>query len=176
MYYRWEELISAKECNAIINEFKDAEFQDGDVKDGELVNIRCTKVHWVDPQHLLNRAIQSIMMEANSIYFNYSIEGSERLQFGSYGVDGKYDWHTDGAGCGDEPHRKLSTTVQLSAPEDYEGGEFEFFNGDANPQNLKIRKQGSVIVFDSRDWHRITPVTKGIRYSLVMWSYGRRFV
>ena len=39
-----------------------------------------------------------------------------------------------------------------------------------------IRAQGSVIVFDSRDWHRVTPVTKGTRYSIVCWSVGPNFV
>ena len=174
MYYRWDELVSAKECNAIIDEFKDAEYKDALVGGKGLVDMRCTKVHWVDPRHLLNRVMDSIMLEANSKYFNYAIDGSEQLQFGSYGVGGKYEWHTD---ClADRPHhRKLSTTLQLSSPDDYEGGDFEFFAGTEH-ENLDLRKQGSVVVFDSRDWHRITPITKGVRYSLVMWSFGPKFV
>ena len=175
MYFRWEALVSARECNEIIDEFKNAECEDAVIKGGGVVDMRCTSVHWVDPQHLLNRVMDSIMLEANSKYFNYSITGSERLQFATYGMDGKYDWHTDSLGYEKEPHRKLSTTLQLSPPEDYEGGDFEFFTGDKQ-EDLDLRKQGSVVVFDSRDWHRITPITKGVRHSLVMWSYGRKFV
>ena len=71
--------------------------------------------------------------------------------------------------------RKLSTIVQLSNPDDYEGGEFQFFNGEEEPEDLKIKSQGSVIVFDSLDWHRLTPITSGVRYSLTQWSQGPKF-
>jgi len=175
MYYRWEEIIKAEECNAIINEFKDSDYTEGKVKNGSQ-DARCASIHWVDPRNLLNRAIQSFMLEANNKLFNYAMETSEILQFGKYGVGGKYDWHQDASMANEEKHRKLSTTVQLSNPEDYEGGDFQFFSGAQEPEDLKIRKQGSVVVFDSRDWHRLTPVTKGIRYSLVLWSSGRRFI
>ena len=175
MYYKWEQIIKAEECNAIINEFKDVEYIKGQVKNG-LQDARCTSIHWVDPRNLLNRAIQSFMLEANSKFFNYDIETSETLQFGKYEVGGKYDWHKDTLIVNEEKGRKLSTTVQLSDPDDYVGGDFQFFNGGHEPEDLKIRKQGSVVVFDSRDWHRLTPVTKGVRYSLVLWSSGRRFI
>jgi len=176
MYYKWEQIIKAEECNAIINEFKDAEYIKGIVKD-ELQDVRCASIQWVDPHHLLNRAIESFMLEANNKFFNYAIETSETLQFGKYEVGGKYDWHQDTSNVNnEEKHRKLSTTVQLSNPDDYVGGDFQFFSGTHELEDLKIRKQGSVIVFDSRDWHRLTPVTKGVRYSLVLWSSGRRFI
>ena len=176
MYYRWEQIIKAEECNAIINEFKDSDYIEGTVKDGLLQDARCTSIHWIDPRNLLNRAIQSFMQEANTEFFNYAMETSEALQFGKYGVGGKYDWHQDISNMNEEKSRKLSTTVQLSDPDDYVGGDFQFFNGAQEPEDLKIRKQGSVVVFDSRDWHRLTPVTKGVRYSLVLWSSGRRFI
>jgi PKHD-type hydroxylase len=38
-----------------------------------------------------------------------------------------------------------------------------------------IKSQGSVVVFDSRDWHRVTPVTKGVRHSIVCWTVGPNF-
>ena len=175
MYYRWEEIIKPEECESIIAEFKDSDYIEGKVKNG-LEDVRCTSIHWVDPRHLLNRAIQSFMLEANNKFFNYAMETSETLQFGKYGVGGKYDWHQDASIANEEKCRKLSTIVQLSKPDDYVGGDFQFFNGAQDPDDLKIRKQGSVVVFDSRDWHRLTPVTEGIRYSLVLWSSGERFV
>jgi len=175
MYYKWEQIIKAEECESIIAEFKDSDFIEGKVNSG-LQDARCTSIHWVDPRYLLNRAIQHFMLEANTELFNYAMETSETLQFGKYEVGGKYDWHQDVSSVNEEKHRKLSTTVQLSNPDDYEGGDFQFFNGEQEPDDLKIRKQGSVIVFDSRDWHRLTPVTKGVRYSLVLWSLGRRFI
>ena len=71
-------------------------------------------------------------------------------------------------------------TVSLTDPEEYEGGdlEFDFRNEDEASQPRvceEIRKKGSVIVFPSFVWHRVKPVTKGIRHSLVCWNLGYPF-
>ena len=78
-------------------------------------------------------------------------------------------------------------TFCLTDPDTYEGGNLEFFNGGKGFSDFPlpdgrvikgeqvakdIRAQGSAIVFDSYDWHRVTPVTKGIRYSIVCWTVG----
>jgi len=161
MYYSWEGVIAPAQCEKIIEEYKDKKCSEGVVGKEEKVDssIRC-----------------SFMVEANEKFFKYNMTGSETIQFATYKAGGKYDWHKDVISGTAETLRKLSTTVQLSNSADYEGGKLELFNGDKSPEDLKIMKQGSVIVFDSLDWHRLTPVTKGIRYSLAQWSYGRRFV
>ena len=73
-------------------------------------------------------------------------------------------------------------SVNLSDSKDYEGGELEFY--DENPlksfeENIikcpEIKNQGSIVVFPSYIYHRVTPVTKGRRISLVMWSLGPNF-
>jgi len=66
-------------------------------------------------------------------------------------------------------------TVQLSDSKDYEGGEFQFYNGNEDPEIPPIQEQGSILVFDSRMYHRVAPVTKGVRYSLVSWILGPHF-
>mgnify|MGYP003679119510 FL=1 len=81
--------------------------------------------------------------------------------------------------------RKLSLTLVLSDPNTFEGGELQFYNGEKPFQdmgeikgeqvNKDIQAQGTVIVFDSMDWHRVTPVTKGIRHSVVCWTVGPNF-
>jgi PKHD-type hydroxylase len=80
--------------------------------------------------------------------------------------------------------RKLSVTISLSDPKTYKGGELEFDfrnkdnskNGVSNIQECKeIKRKGSVVVFPSHLWHRVKPVTKGIRYSLVVWNLGEPF-
>jgi PKHD-type hydroxylase len=69
----------------------------------------------------------------------------------------------------------------LSAPEDYEGGELEFDFRNMDPDKPTIRKcaeikpRGSIVVFPSHVWHRVKPVTKGTRYSLVIWNLGYPF-
>ena len=82
-------------------------------------------------------------------------------------------------------------TFCLTDPNTYEGGELEFFTGDRPMEDMElpegtkipaeqiqqdIRDQGSGIVFDSRDYHRVTPCTKGTRYSIVCWTVGPNFI
>ena len=101
-------------------------------------------------------------------------EGMKR-EFKSYDVYKKED---DWNGL----MRKLSVTVSLSDPLDYEGGNLEFaIDGDEPGKNLfqtcrEIFTKGSIVVFPSYVWHRITPVTKGRRLSLVQWNMGPGYV
>ena len=74
-------------------------------------------------------------------------------------------------------------TICLSDPKDFKGGQLQFdFREDAHLDKCRahtvkqIMAQGSVVVFPSHLWHRVTPITKGIRYSLVAWSLGKPFV
>jgi len=77
--------------------------------------------------------------------------------------------------------RKLSVTISLTDSNTYEGGNLKFDLGEnADVENrfiecTEIRPQGSIIVFPSYNLHQVTPVTKGTRYSLVIWYYGRPF-
>ena len=78
-------------------------------------------------------------------------------------------------------------TISLSHPEEYEGGNFEvdlrnstdFDTVKNRKQSIKevteIRPRGSIIIFPSFVWHRVAPVTKGTRHSLVVWSLGYPF-
>jgi len=86
---------------------------------------------------------------------------------GGAGGDGHYDWHVD-IGPGPYSLRKLSMSVQLSDPADYDGGELEFMASAESG----IRTRGSLIVFPSFLQHRVTPVTRGIRASMVSWIAG----
>jgi PKHD-type hydroxylase len=81
--------------------------------------------------------------------------------------------------------RKLSMTCQLTDGSEYQGGELEFDFRNYDPhmrdeskhlrQAKEILPKGSIIVFPSFVWHRVKPVTKGVRYSLVMWNLGYPF-
>ena len=71
-------------------------------------------------------------------------------------------------------------TINLSEPGSYEGGNLKFdygphIKGERYHECTEIRPKGSVIVFPSYLYHQVTPVTKGTRYSLVMWSLGHPF-
>ena len=78
--------------------------------------------------------------------------------------------------------RKLSVTVTLSDPKDYKGGELEFDFRNQDPDKkpnikkcIEILPKGSLVVFPSFVWHRVCPVKKGERKSLVIWNLGWPF-
>jgi len=156
-------------------------------------DVRKTDIGFItDKDNQVNEIAWHFLREANKIQFNYKLDYFQPVQFARYRNGGHYDWHQDASGI--NPHgesRKLSLTFSLSDPKTYEGGELEFYNGerpmiDISLSNGKkilgsqlqknIRAQGSVIVFDSRDYHRVTPVTRGTRYSIVCWSVGPNFI
>jgi PKHD-type hydroxylase len=137
------------------------------------------------------KEIQPFIHEANRLAgWNFDWDFSETCQFTKYKLNQFYDWHCD---SWPDPYenkndlnmhgkiRKLSVTCSLSAPEDYEGGELEFDFRNNDPDKSTIRKcaeikpRGSIVVFPSHVWHRVKPVTKGTRYSLVIWNLGYPF-
>ena len=146
------------------------------------------------------KEIHPYIHEANEkAGWNFDWDWSESCQFTKYGVGQYYGWHCDSwekpysrppLADGTRPidHgkiRKLSVTISLSHPDEYVGGnlEFDFRNQVDWDRNKKaaihscdgIRPRGSIIVFPSFVWHRVAPVTKGTRYSLVIWNLGYPF-
>jgi PKHD-type hydroxylase len=116
-------------------------------------------------------AMTSIMI--NSSKYKFDILGFAcLLQLAQYGQDGFYEWHAD-IGKGDTSQRKLSISVQLSDPDEYEGGELQLMNGG---EYLSLPKdRGSVVIFPSYVMHRVQPISKGLRRSLVGWIGGPTF-
>ena len=88
-----------------------------------------------------------------------------------------YDWHQDCILEQPEPYqRKLSFIMQLSGSEEYEGGDLmfmpQYIPGWNEQKAAAVREQGTVIIFPSFYAHKVTPVTKGTRRSLVAWVEG----
>ena len=123
--------------------------------------------------------------------FEYSVV--EAAQFTKYAKNQYYGWHIDGQGDVYGAYqdninnkklrglvRKLSVTINLSGDENYDGGNLKFdfgpnTQGERFIECTEIRPKGSIIVFPSFTYHQVTPVTKGTRYSLVMWICGKPF-
>ena len=147
--------------------------------------MRQTDVSFItDKDNMMNELVWGFIREANQVFFHYNLDYFQAIQFARYQNGGHYDWHQDASGnteLGPES-RKLSLTMSLTDHTTYDGGYLEFYNGnkpyDHEEHNVAkdVKDQGSVIVFDSRDWHRVTPVTKGVRYSIVCWTVGPNFI
>ena len=134
---------------------------------------RCT-VAWLKDAWLTER-IAELRESINRSFYGFELnwEFTEPFQYTVYGEGCRYGWHMD---LGDEiaATRKLSLTVQLSHPTEYEGGDFQAMTG-AEVRTLP-RAAGQVIAFPSWIIHRVMPVTKGVRRSLVIWAHGPKFV
>ncbi len=112
------------------------------------------------------------MLAQKSNYERYAFDLSgfaQELQLTQYECGDFFEWHMD-FGPGEISNRKLSLTVQLSDPEEYEGGMLQFMINDRIVDAPRTR--GTVIVFPSFIMHRVTPVTRGVRRSIVGWVSG----
>jgi PKHD-type hydroxylase len=139
-------------------------------------SVRDSKVSWITPEDDTTFIFQKLVGEINDInekFFKFNLFGFlEGLQFTQYDAPtGKYGKHVDrGYGM---PIRKLSFSLQLSDPEDYNGGDLVIYNGN---KPVKTKKQrGYMLVFPSFSVHEVTKLTKGTRYSLVGWIAGENF-
>ena len=136
--------------------------------------MRITTISWIPFTALpdMYKRIERSMLQVNGNHFGY--EGmtiTEPGQFTEYPKGGFYDWHIDAEiNCHNEPPvRKISMTILLSNPSEFEGGDLEFMTeGNKPPQLL----QGQAIFFCSLLRHRVAKVKKGVRRSLVMWFGG----
>ena len=138
---------------------------------------RITTISWIPFKEMpeMYRIIERTMRQVNNNHFGYEgMQITEMAQFTEYPKGGFYDWHMDAeANCQYEPPvRKMSMTILLSNPSEFEGGALEFMTEGNTPPDLK---QGQAIFFCSLIRHRVAKVKKGIRRSLVMWFGGPPF-
>lgn len=148
---------------------------------GGEVEVRDSNIKWI-PQNedwfWLYEKLANMATEANNSLWKFDLhQVPEMIQYTEYKAPaGHYDWHAD-IGPGILSKRKVSITVQLSEPDEYEGGDLELFRGGSmDGPFLKAEKNaGCVFLFPSYMMHRVTPVTKGTRKSFVLWLGGGHY-
>jgi len=175
----WDNAFSKEECEWIIGYSKAYEthvaevfMQENKVK----TNIRESNLRWLNPTNEFNWVydrLSAVVIQLNQDNFRFDLFGFiEGLQFTEYNApSGHYGKHIDIIHGG--PIRKLSLTMQLTDPSEYEGGNLELHYG-GEPAVME-KKQGSIVIFPSSALHQVTPVTKGTRHSIVGWITGRPF-
>lgn len=150
---------------------KASTFNDGDD------SIRSSRVCWMNEHDWIRTVLFNYADWANQNAFQVNICRKADIQFTEYHASegGHYDWHHDVDWNKAEGFdRKLSVTVQLSDPNDYEGGDF-LFDETENPEPKLAKPKGTILVFPSYLKHVVTPVTKGVRKSLVAWFEGPKW-
>lgn len=179
-WYWFEDSFTTDEYIILESFFENEGFQDaklGGEKDN-LEEYRNSKLKWLNHQNpdynWIYKKLLGMTMEANEELWHFNVTDIlDNIQYTIYeGNGGHYDWHMD-LGSGIYSRRKISITVQLSESEDYEGGDLEFMIG----RDIKKapRKKGTTVIFPSFFLHRVTPVTRGVRKSLVLWISGHPF-
>jgi len=176
-YAFWNNAFSKEECQSIINIAKDKGLTKGKTK-GVTKDVRDSKVSWLYPLDNMDwvfRRVTDITLNLNERFFKFDLFGlNEGFQFTNYEApSGKYGKHIDRSM--NIPVRKLSISIQLTDPEEYEGGELKLYDGDDKDAVVMDKAQGTLIIFPSYVLHEVMPVTKGTRNSLVTWITGKQF-
>ena len=137
---------------------------------------RTTTISWIPFKEMpeMYSQVEATMQSTNLNHFGFeNMKITEPAQFTEYPKGGFYDWHMDLDVNGEHepPVRKISMTCLLSDPSTFKGGELEFMEKNKMPK----LQQGQAIFFASFIRHRVAPVKKGMRRSLVMWFGGTPF-
>lgn len=179
-YYWFEKGFTNEELDKIYNDLADVPFEKATILSGKAEKeIRTSRIKWIPRDSNWNWLYEKLMnmaVEANDQLWGFDlITANELIQYTEYLAEdeGHYTWHQD-IGHGDASLRKVSLTVQLSDPEEYEGGDLEMWQGGHAMQTAE-RGAGVVFIFPSYMMHRVTPVTKGTRRSFVLWVGGQHY-
>lgn len=178
----WKPAVSSpgyftpEECDKVIAYSGEMESGHVEGEDEKKSNRQC-QVAWIEPTtpgtEWIFQKTKFLVDEANGKFYRSDLFGfTERLQITKYQAGSFQNWHMD-MGHGRYSVRKLTFSIQLSAPEDYEGGEFEvlcYYDPMSFPKD-----RGTMIVMPTYMVHRVKPVTSGIRFSLVGWIGGPHY-
>ena len=173
-YSYWHGAFTKEECKKIIQIAKKKGMIKGTTRSKS--DVRESKISWLyssDEMEWAFRRVTDMVLDLNERFFNFDIFGlNEGFQFTNYKApSNKYGKHVDRSS--DFIVRKLSISIQLTDPKEYEGGELYLYEDDQGV--LMDKKQGTLIMFPSYVLHEVKPVTKGERNSLVTWVTGNQF-
>ena len=166
-------------CKAVIQLSDNFAEQEATVIDGRAdTNIRSNSLYAIDAEAFKAIVFDWVQTANLEMGWLFDLTGVENLQLSKYTEQERYGWHYDvqaGNKC-----RKLTFNVVLN--DDYEGGDFQFSWGSPSAPYRKrviaepaLERAGKIVVFPSYYYHRVTPVTKGVRYSLTGWAWGPPF-
>lgn len=181
-FVTWQDGFSEEEINDIIKLCSSLPVEKAAVGDSEntegIDNIRNSTISWLErtvESEWIYERLAYIARKLNAEFYNFDLYGFvEHMQFTVYdgSIEGHYTWHLDFSNTSVSP-RKFSLVLQLSDPTEYEGGELQIYT---EPEIKSVeRKKGLVAAFPSWTLHKVTPVTSGIRKTLVVWVAGPQF-
>ena len=176
-------VFTPEQCQLIINAGRAEPKQDAEIGNGKGIKggvidtkTRTSHISWIPFKKMpeMYSIIEKIMKATNGNHFGFDgMTITEPAQYTEYPEGGFYDWHVDNdVNMQHEPPvRKISMTLLLSSESDFEGGDLELMSEG----KIGKLKQGQAIFFASFIRHRVKPVIRGNRKSLVMWFGGTPF-
>jgi len=176
----WEGVFSAAELDAIEKHGDALTHQKAELSGGGPADaIRVTRVAWFrrDAQtEAIYRRMEEAVLMLNGRFFRYDLSGLVDFQYAIYdgSEGGHFDWHKDygrAYGAESQEPRKLTLSLQLS--QDYDGCELQARSGNAI--DIAPKTRGTLVAFPAYVLHRVTPITRGVRKSLVVWAAGPEF-
>ena len=180
-YYYYTNGFNSEELDKVYKDVATLDFEQATTIDSKSngKEIRSSSVKWIpntSQWSWLYFKLMDLAVQANNALWHFDLYSVQDLiQYTKYYAteNGHYTWHQD-FGPGNPSLRKISLTVQLSGPDEYEGGDLEYWKG-GNDIIKAPRDKGLVFIFPSYMMHRVTPVTKGIRRSFVLWVGGEHY-
>jgi PKHD-type hydroxylase len=180
----WEGFLTPEDINLILAQPEWLNLQAGCVGGSGPADVnasvRESQISWLGAKPELQpiwEKLSAAVADVNRRFFHFDLTGfHEPMQLGLYTgeTQGHYDWHTDASPTDTHVPRKLSLSMLLSDPSEFEGGEFQVKTCNDSVQTLDTQK-GRAWFFPSYTLHRVAPVTKGVRRSLVLWVGGPPF-
>ena len=179
----WRGLFSDAELDAITRIGDGLAMEEAELSVGGqgYENIRSTLVAWVERNtetDLLYRRMEEAVLALNARFFRFDLSGLASFQYALYGGQGggHFDWHKDYGRDPADPAReprKLTLSLQLSHPSDYEGCDLQVRAG--NQIDIAPRTRGTLVAFPANVLHQVTPIRSGVRKALVIWAVGPEF-
>lgn len=176
----FEQVIPRDVVDLIINTLntENVKYIDGEIGNTKEKSIdlavRNSKISWLNETNWISSIFFHYFGIANRNVWEYDIRSIEGIQISKYQKSGHYSWHADYEKTNEKDFtRKLSASLLVSDEKTYKGGKLQIINYDGEVLEPPQSK-GTIIIFDSRIPHRVTPIKKGTRISLVSWALGPR--
>lgn len=176
VYRRLDRVLDADTCAAVIALHTGREPMVSEMTVGT-ARVRDSHLYWLPPDVPgmadIYERVGTAVRDFNASTFGFELDGCMDMQLTRYAEGQLYGWHADLAKQGNS-RRKLSVSVLLNPPSEFEGGDLQFFESDEHRPTVPLRL-GDAAIFPSWYKHQVTPVTRGVRWSLVSWWTGPPF-
>jgi len=180
----WPAAFTALEADSIITECEKTATIPAQLFNGSNLSWRRNNISW----HHVNehtfwifQKLNQLFEEANDLFFQYNLLGFDHFQFGVYNVGDFYNYHSD-VYYNKPPNeknylcRKLSASILLNDSAEFDGGELELCIGNPDQPTAHTLNKGDAVFFPSYLLHRVAPITRGTRKTLVIWALGPKWV